>query len=120
MRAYGLQLAIDDFGTGYSSLSALQKFPIKTLKIDRSFVTNAAVDDNDAAIVSAIVDMSRNLRLEVVAEGIETPAQLSLLRALRCDFGQGMLFGEPMSADGFAERLAAQQDGTDQMRALFG
>ncbi|MEN7343310.1 MAG: EAL domain-containing protein [Pseudomonadota bacterium] len=120
LRAYGLQLAIDDFGTGYSSLSALQKFPIKTLKIDRSFVTNSAVDDNDAAIVSAIVDMSRNLRLEVVAEGIETPAQLSLLRALKCDFGQGMLFGEPMSADGFAERLAAQQDGTDQMRALFG
>lgn len=120
LQAFGLQLAIDDFGTGYSSLSALQKFPIKTLKIDRSFVTNAATDDNDAAIVSAIVDMSRSLRLEVVAEGIETQAQLELLRKLRCDFGQGMLFGEPMSATDFSERLLSQQDGTDQHRALFG
>ncbi|MEL7296030.1 MAG: EAL domain-containing protein [Pseudomonadota bacterium] len=120
LRAYGLELAIDDFGTGYSSLSALQKFPIKTLKIDRSFVTNVATDDNDAAIVSAIVDMSRNLRLDVVAEGVENEAQLKLLRSLKCDFGQGMLFGEPMDADDFAVRLSAQQDGTDQHRALFG
>ncbi|MFK8052604.1 MAG: EAL domain-containing protein [Woeseiaceae bacterium] len=120
LRAFGLQLAIDDFGTGYSSLSALQKFPIKTLKIDRSFVTNAATDENDAAIVSAIVEMSRSLQLEVVAEGIEDAAQLELLRKLRCDFGQGMLFGEPMTAEAFSERLVSQQDGTDQLRALFG
>lgn len=120
LRAFGLQLAIDDFGTGYSSLSALQKFPIKTLKIDRSFVTNAATDENDAAIISAIVDMSRSLRLEVVAEGIENEAQLALLRKLRCDFGQGMLFGEPMTAEAFSDRLIAQQDGTDQLKALFG
>ncbi|MEO0574481.1 MAG: GGDEF domain-containing phosphodiesterase, partial [Pseudomonadota bacterium] len=119
LQAYGLQLAIDDFGTGYSSLSALQKFPIKTLKIDRSFVRNAADDDNDAAIISAIVDMSRRLRLEVVAEGVETEAQLAFLRKLRCDFGQGMLFGEPMDAVEFAKRLMAQQDGTDQNKALF-
>ena len=83
-------------------------------------MTNVATDDNDAAIVSAIVDMSRNLRLEVVAEGVENEAQLKLLRSLKCDFGQGMLFGEPMDADDFAIRLSAQQDGTDQHRALFG
>ena len=120
LRAYGLELAIDDFGTGYSSLSALQKFPIKTLKIDRSFVTNAAVDENDAAIVQAIVDMSRSLRLDVVAEGIETEPQLKFLRRLNCDYGQGMLFGQPMAADLFAERLLQQQDGTDRLQALFG
>lgn len=120
LRAFGLQLAIDDFGTGYSSLSALQKFPIKTLKIDRSFVTNAATDINDAAIVSAIIDMSRSLRLDVVAEGIETQAQLAFLQKQDCNYGQGMLFGEPMSAELFTERLLAQQDGTDQHRSLFG
>ncbi|MEO0345262.1 MAG: EAL domain-containing protein [Pseudomonadota bacterium] len=120
LRAYGLELAIDDFGTGYSSLSALQKFPIKTLKIDRSFVTNAAVDENDAAIVQAIVDMSRSLRLDVVAEGIETEPQLTFLRRLNCDYGQGMLFGQPMAAGLFAERLLQQQDGTDRLQALFG
>ncbi len=120
LRAFGLQLAIDDFGTGYSSLSALQKFPIKTLKIDRSFVTNAATNENDAAIVTAIIDMSRSLRLDVVAEGIETQPQLAFLQKLKCDYGQGMLFGAPMAADEFTERLHAQQDGTDQHRALFG
>jgi EAL domain-containing protein (putative c-di-GMP-specific phosphodiesterase class I) len=119
LRAYGLQLAIDDFGTGYSSLTALQKFPIKTLKIDRSFVTNAAEDANDAAIIRAIIDMSRSLDLEVVAEGIETQAQLEFLRALKCDFGQGMLFGEPMDAARFSQRLLEQEDGTDQHQALF-
>ncbi|MEL7022389.1 MAG: EAL domain-containing protein [Pseudomonadota bacterium] len=119
LSAYGLQLAIDDFGTGYSSLTALQKFPIKTLKIDRSFVTNAADDANDAAIIRAVIDMSRSLHLDVVAEGIETQAQLEFLRALKCDYGQGMLFGEPMDADSFTRRLLEQQDGTDQHRALF-
>jgi EAL domain-containing protein (putative c-di-GMP-specific phosphodiesterase class I) len=120
LRAFGLQLAIDDFGTGYSSLSALQKFPIKTLKIDRSFVTNAATDENDAAIVTAIIDMSRSLKLEVVAEGVETEAQLRFLRRLRCDYVQGMLFGEPMVAEHYGERLLGQLDGTDQHKALFG
>ena len=119
LQAHGLELAIDDFGTGYSSLSALQKFPIKTLKIDQSFVSNAASDENDAAIISAIIDMSRSLRLDVVAEGVETAAQLAFLRKLKCDFGQGMLFGEPMGAEEFAARLLAQQDGTDQHLALF-
>ena len=102
------------------ALSALQKFPIKTLKIDRSFVTDAPHDENDAAIVQAIVDMSRSLRLDVVAEGIETEAQFEFLRRLHCDYGQGMLFGEPMGAESFADRLLQQQDGTDRLRALFG
>ena len=120
LRAFGLELAIDDFGTGYSSLSALQKLPVKTLKIDRSFVNNAATDENDAAIIQAIIDMSRSLRLDVVAEGIETEAQFALLRRMGCHFGQGMLFGEPMDAGDFAGRLLAQQDGTDRLQALFG
>lgn len=119
LKAFGLELAIDDFGTGYSSLSALQKFPIKTLKIDQSFVSNVATNENDAAMVSAIIEMSRSLKLDVVAEGVETQAQLAFLRKLKCDYGQGMLFGEPMAAEEFTERLLAQQEGTDQHRALF-
>ncbi|MEM9173221.1 MAG: EAL domain-containing protein [Pseudomonadota bacterium] len=119
LQSHGLQLAIDDFGTGYSSFSALQKFPIKTLKIDRSFVSNAAEDQNDAAIISAIVEMSRKLDLDVVAEGVENEAQLALLRRMRCNFGQGMLFGKPMSAAEFGQRMIEQQDGTDRHRALF-
>ena len=119
LHAIGLHLAIDDFGTGYSSLSALQKFPINTLKIDRSFVKNAAEDANDAAIVSTIIDMGRSLKLDVVAEGVETQEQLNFLRRLKCDYVQGMLFGEPMEADSFRELLLAQQDGTDRYRALF-
>jgi diguanylate cyclase (GGDEF)-like protein/PAS domain S-box-containing protein len=119
LHALGLHLAIDDFGTGYSSLSALQKFPINTLKIDRSFVKNAADDANDAAIVSTIIDMGRSLKLDVVAEGVETQEQLNFLRHLKCDYAQGMLFGEPMEADSFRELLIAQQDGTDHHLALF-
>ena len=95
LAALGLELAIDDFGTGYSSLSALQQFPIKTLKIDRSFVTDAPHDENDAAIVQAIVDMSRSLRLDVVAEGIETQAQFEFLRRLHCDYGRACCSGSP-------------------------
>ena len=118
--AMGLHLAIDDFGTGYSSLSALQQFPITTLKIDRSFVRNVAVDRDDAAIVNAIIQMAHSLQLEVVAEGVENAAQLEFLRKHGCDYAQGHLFGGPVSAAQFCDLLIAEAEGSGKYRALFG
>ena len=115
----GLHLAIDDFGTGYSSLSALQQFPISTLKIDRSFVRNIVTNPDDATIVDTIIQMGRNLNMDVVAEGVEEEAQLIFLQKLGCTYVQGLLFGDPMSADNYLELLMAQADGTDSFRALF-
>jgi diguanylate cyclase (GGDEF)-like protein/PAS domain S-box-containing protein len=115
----GLHLAIDDFGTGYSSLSALQQFPISTLKIDQSFVRHVAIDRDDAAIVDAIIQMAHSLRLEVVAEGVESEAQLDFLRRHGCDHAQGHLFGDPITADEFCELLMAESAGTGKYRALF-
>jgi len=115
----GLHLAIDDFGTGYSSLSALQQFPISTLKIDKSFVRNIATDPADATIVDTIIQMGRNMNMDVVAEGVEMEEQLNFLQKLGCTYGQGLLFGSPMSSDNFLELLLAQAEGTDTHRALF-
>lgn len=115
----GLHLAIDDFGTGYSSLSALQQFPISTLKIDKSFVRNVATKAADATIVGTIVQMGRNLNMDVVAEGVENEQQLNVLQRLECNYVQGMLFGNPMSSDNYLELLQAQLEGTDTHRALF-
>jgi diguanylate cyclase (GGDEF)-like protein/PAS domain S-box-containing protein len=115
----GLHLAIDDFGTGYSSLSALQQFPISTLKIDQSFVRNIVTSPDDATLVDTIIQMGRNLNLDVVAEGVEEEAQLNFLQTLGCNYVQGLLFGDPMSADNYLELLLAQADGTDTYRALF-
>ncbi len=117
--ALGLHLAIDDFGTGYSSLSALQQFPISTLKIDKSFVRDVANNPDDATLVSTIVQMGRNLNMDVVAEGVENELQLVFLQSLDCTYAQGLLFGEPMSSDNYLELLLAQADGTDVHRALF-
>jgi diguanylate cyclase (GGDEF)-like protein/PAS domain S-box-containing protein len=117
--ALGLHLAIDDFGTGYSSLSALQQFPISTLKIDKSFVCDVATSPDDATIVGTIVQMGRNLHMDVVAEGVENEDQLNFLQRLECTYVQGLLFGEPMSADNYLELLLSQADGTDSYRALF-
>ena len=117
--ALGLHLAIDDFGTGYSSLSALQQFPISTLKIDKSFVRDIAVNPDDATIVGTIVQMGRNLNMDVVAEGVETEDQLNFLQRLDCAYVQGLLFGDPMSSDNYQELLHAQTEGTDTHKALF-
>jgi len=116
----GLHLAIDDFGTGYSSLSALQQFPISTLKIDQSFVRDVAIDRDAAAIVDAIIQMAHSLELEVVAEGVESEEQLAFLRNHRCDFAQGHLFGDSVTAEQFCELLIAENEGIGKQRALFG
>ena len=111
LHAMGLHLSIDDFGTGYSSLSALQQFPVGTLKIDQSFVRHATVSREDATLVRTIIEMGKNLDLEVVAEGIESQQQLDFLRSRDCHYGQGRLFGEPMTAADFLQLLLAQGRG---------
>ena len=111
LRSMGVHLSIDDFGTGYSSLSALQQFPIGTLKIDQSFVRNAASDPDDATIVRTIIEMGRSLGLQVVAEGIETDEQRLFLRQSGCQFGQGRLFGEPIPGAEFLEMMIRQATG---------
>ncbi len=98
LREYGLRLMLDDFGTGYSSLAYLKRFPLDVLKIDRSFIAGLGRDEEDSAIVAAIIQMARTLGLTVVAEGVERPEQLERLRELDCDRVQGRLIAEPMPA----------------------
>jgi diguanylate cyclase (GGDEF)-like protein/PAS domain S-box-containing protein len=96
LRDLGLRISMDDFGTGYSSLSHLRRFPIDTLKIDRSFVNQMSEDEENAEIVSTIVGLAQNLGMDVVAEGVETPEQLKALKALGCEYGQGYFFSKPL------------------------
>lgn len=105
LKKMGVRLTVDDFGTGYSSLSALRSFPIDTMKIDQSFVRDVTTDDEDAAIVSAMIGMGTSLKHRVVAEGIETQGQLAFLRERRCEQGQGDYFSPPLRADECAELL---------------
>lgn len=96
----GLICTVDDFGKGYSSLSNLKNLPFSSLKIDKSFVKELGVSSTDEAMVRFIVEMAHHLELEVTAEGIENPRQLEVLKEMRCDFGQGYYFSEPLcSAD---------------------
>ena len=105
LKTLGLTLAMDDFGTGYSSFSYLKKFPIDVIKIDRSFIRDIPDDQDDMEITSAVIAMAHNLKLTVVAEGIETAEQLAFLRRHRCDVGQGYLFDKPIPGEDLINAL---------------
>lgn len=109
LKLMGIKVAIDDFGTGYSSLNYLKRFPIDTLKIDRTFVSDVCKDPHDTAIVRAIIDLGHALDLTVIAEGVETQEQLHYLSSLGCDVVQGFLFSKSLSASAFEELLIEQR-----------
>lgn len=107
LRQLGVALAVDDFGTGYSSLGYLHAYPVNTLKIDRSFVSDMEVDRDKATIVKTVIGMAKSLNLHVVAEGVETQAQADSLRDMDCPVVQGFLFSKPVTASAAAELLDA-------------
>ena len=106
LKELGVQLSLDDFGTGYSSLSYLKKLPLDQLKIDRSFVRDITLDPGDAGMVQSIIDMAKNFRHDVIAEGVETEAQLSFLKHHACMAYQGYFFSKPVPLEEL-ERLVA-------------
>jgi len=105
---HGMELALDDFGTGYSSLSYLKKFAFQFLKIDRAFVMHLEAGTTDYALCEAIITMAHKLGMKVIAEGVETPEQMRLLREAGCDFGQGFLFSRAVPADVLAGFIKSQ------------
>ena len=107
-RDLGVRLAVDDFGTGYSSLSHLKRFPIDTIKVDRSFISELPSDAGNRGITDAIIAMGKALRLTVVAEGVETQEQAEYLRERACDEFQGFYFSKAVPASKFAELLRSE------------
>ena len=107
LREIGVQIAIDDFGKGYSSLNYLKELPVDALKIDKSFVEGLRRDVADAAIIRLIVDLAHTLRLEVTAEGVESPEQLARLAQMGCDLGQGYYFSKPLPGDEAGKLIAS-------------
>jgi diguanylate cyclase (GGDEF)-like protein/PAS domain S-box-containing protein len=120
LRKMGIKIAIDDFGTGYSSLSYLKRFPIDTLKIDKSFVNDVCTDPNDAAIVRAIVTLGHSLDLTVIAEGVETQGQLDYVNSIDCDIVQGFLFSKSLPARDFEALLIEQKKVAEKKRPKAG
>jgi diguanylate cyclase (GGDEF)-like protein/PAS domain S-box-containing protein len=112
LKETGITLSLDDFGTGYSSLNYLRRFPVDTLKIDRSFIADVESDPGSASVANSIIDIAHNLGIEAVAEGVETEEQLEFLRRCGCDQFQGFLFSRPIPAERFAELLRARRPKT--------
>ena len=104
----GVRIALDDFGTGYSSLAYLKSFPVNSLKIDRTFISDVTGNPNDAAITTAIILMGHSMNLKVVAEGVETESQLAFLKVLQCNEVQGYFFSPPVPADRARELLLGE------------
>jgi EAL domain-containing protein (putative c-di-GMP-specific phosphodiesterase class I) len=120
LRVLGVRLAIDDFGTGYSSLNYLKRFPIDTLKVDRSFVSGIPVNPDDTAITYAIITMAHSLNCKVVAEGVETPEQHDLLQSWSCEMAQGYLYSKPLPATVFqAFAKTRNHDACDQATGSY-
>jgi len=106
LKGIGVKLALDDFGTGYSSLSLLHRFPLDELKIEKEFVDGLGQNDQDAAIVKAVIDLAHELGMQIVAEGVETVEQLARLREMGCDQAQGYYFWESLPGEETATLLA--------------
>jgi EAL domain-containing protein (putative c-di-GMP-specific phosphodiesterase class I) len=120
LKALGVRLAVDDFGTGYASLNYLQRFPIDVLKVDKSFVDRVARQEQDAALVRAVIALGQALRLRVVAEGIEQPDQRAALAALGCRYGQGYLYARPLPPAEAAAFLGAAAPAAEDAAQLAG
>ena len=114
---HGLKLAIDDFGTGYSSLAYLKKFPVHTLKIDRAFITDVSSDNDDVAIVEAVLGLGKHFNMKVVAEGVEEESQLEFLKSQGCDIAQGYFISKPLKSDQYTEWLQRWPYGVQEAAA---